>query len=69
MVYITIYFLLLTAENKSDDQQEDVERHRDHRKAMSLSGMCVALSSAFVYDKKTVVLSVLGTGYPKLYTP
>ena len=27
----------------------------------SLSGMCVALSSAFVYDKKTVVLSVLGT--------
>ena len=30
-------------------------------KAMSLSGMLVALSSAFCYDKKTVVLSVLGT--------
>ena len=28
---------------------------------MSLTGMCVALSAAFVYDKKTVVLSVLGT--------
>ena len=27
-------------------------------KAMSLSGMCVALSAALVYDKKTVVLSV-----------
>ena len=30
-------------------------------KAMSLSGMCVALSSALVYDKKAVVLSILGT--------
>ena len=30
-------------------------------KAMSLSGMCVALSSALVYDKKIVVLSVIGT--------
>ena len=29
--------------------------------AMSLSGMCVALSAALVYDKKTVVLSILGT--------
>ena len=28
---------------------------------MSLSGMCVALSATLVYDKKTVVLSVLGT--------
>lgn len=35
--------------------------HMDLRKAMSLSGMCVALSAALVYDKKTVVLSVLGT--------
>lgn len=33
----------------------------DLGKAMSLSGMCVALSSALVYDKKIVVLSVLGT--------
>lgn len=35
--------------------------HMDLGKAMSLAGMCVALSSALVYDKKTVVLSVLGT--------
>ena len=30
-------------------------------KAMALSGMLVAVSSALCYDKKTVVLSVLGT--------
>lgn len=30
-------------------------------RAMSLAGMCVALSSALVYDKKIVVLSVIGT--------
>lgn len=35
--------------------------HMDLGKAMSLTGMCVALSAALVYDKKTVVLSVLGT--------
>ncbi len=35
--------------------------HMDLGKAMSMSGMLVALSSALVYDKKTVVLSVLGT--------
>lgn len=35
--------------------------HMELGKAMSLSGMCVALSSALVYDKKTVVLSILGT--------
>lgn len=35
--------------------------HMELGKAMSLSGMCVALSSALVYDKKAVVLSVLGT--------
>ena len=35
--------------------------HMDLGKAMSLAGMCVALSAALVYDKKTVVLSVLGT--------
>ena len=33
----------------------------DLGQAMSLAGMCVALSAALVYDKKTVVLSVLGT--------
>ena len=35
--------------------------HMDLGQAMSLSGMCVALSAALVYDKKTVVLSILGT--------
>ena len=35
--------------------------HMELGKAMSLSGMCVALSAAPVYDKKTVVLSILGT--------
>lgn len=35
--------------------------HMELGKAMSLAGMCVALSSALVYDKKIVVLSVLGT--------
>lgn len=40
--------------------------HMDLGKAMSLSGMCVALSAALVYDKKTVVLSVLGTYFNRL---
>lgn len=35
--------------------------HIELGRAMSISGMCVALSAALVYDKKTVVLSVLGT--------
>lgn len=35
--------------------------HMDLGRAMSLSGIAVALSSAFCYDAKTVVLSVLGT--------
>lgn len=35
--------------------------HMELGKAMSLSGMCVALSAALVYDKKTIVLSILGT--------
>lgn len=35
--------------------------HMDLGKAMSLAGICVALSSALVSDKKIVVLSVLGT--------
>ena len=33
--------------------------HMELGKAMSLSGMCVALSAALVYDKKTVVLIFL----------
>lgn len=35
--------------------------HMELGKAMSTAGMLVALSSALVYDKRTVVLSVLGT--------
>ena len=35
--------------------------HIELGKAMSIAGMCVAVSSAFVYDTKTVVLSVIGT--------
>lgn len=35
--------------------------HIELGKAMSLSGMLVALSSAFCFDKATVVLSVIGT--------
>ena len=35
--------------------------HMELGQAMSTSGMLVALSSALCYDKKTVVLSVLGT--------
>lgn len=35
--------------------------HMELGKAMGLSGMLVALSSAFFYDGKTVLLSVLGT--------
>ena len=35
--------------------------HMELGRAMSLSGMCVAISAALVYDKKTVVLSILGT--------
>ena len=35
--------------------------HIELGKAMSIAGMCVALSSALIYDKKAVVLSILGT--------
>lgn len=35
--------------------------HIELGKAMSLAGMCVALSSALVYDSKIVVISVIGT--------
>ncbi|MCR5369391.1 MAG: YitT family protein [Clostridium sp.] len=35
--------------------------HIEIGKAMSMAGMCIALSSGLVYDSRTVVLSVLGT--------
>ena len=37
-------------------------------KAMSVSGMLVALASALCYDKKTVVISVLGTYFGGILT-
>ena len=37
--------------------------HMELGRAMSLSGMLVALASALCYDSKTVVLSVLGTWF------
>ena len=43
--------------------------HMELGKAMSLSGMCVALSAALVYDKKTVVLSILGTYFNGIILP
>lgn len=35
--------------------------HMDLGKAMALSGMCVAMSSILFYDRKLVILSILGT--------
>lgn len=35
--------------------------HMDLGQAMSVAGMCVSVSAIFVYDIKTVLLSVLGT--------
>ena len=35
--------------------------HIEIGKAMTLAGMCTAISSIFVYDTKTLVLSILGT--------
>ena len=40
----------------------------DLGQAMSISGMLVALASAFCYDKKTVVISVLGTYFGGILT-
>ena len=35
--------------------------HIEMGKAMAISGMAIAVSSVFVYDKKVVILSILGT--------
>ncbi|MCJ7837509.1 YitT family protein [Cuneatibacter sp. NSJ-177] len=35
--------------------------HMDIGRSISIAGMCIAVSSALVYDSKTVVLSILGT--------
>ena len=41
--------------------------HMEIGKAMSLAGMCIALSSALAYDKKIVVLSVLRNNTDTLF--
>ena len=63
----TVYTSILFNRNASSGGLDIVAKimnkylHMELGKAMSLSGMCVALSAALVYDKKTVVLSILGT--------
>lgn len=67
ILVVSVGLSILFNRNASSGGQDIVAKimnkylHMDLGKAMSLSGMCVALSAALVYDKKTVVLSVLGT--------
>ena len=67
ILVVSIGLSILFNMNASSDGLDIVAKimnkylHMDLGKAMSLSGMCVALSAALAYDKKTVVLSVLGT--------
>ena len=66
-VYLAVFehvfpdFESLTNSNELDVLCYILVVHIELGKAMSISGMCVALSSALIYDKKAVVLSVLGT--------
>ena len=67
ILVVSVGLSILFNRNASSGGLDIVEKilnkyaHIDLGKAMSLSGMCVALSAALVYDKKTVVLSILGT--------
>lgn len=67
ILVVSVGLSILFSRNASSGELDIVAKimnkylHMDLGKAMSLSGMCVALSAALVYDKKTVVLSVLGT--------
>ena len=67
LCYILVVSIGLSNRNASSGGLDIVAKimnkylHMELGKAMSLSGMCVALSAAIVYDKKTVVLSILGT--------
>ena len=67
ILVVSVGLSILFNRNASSGGLDIVEKimnkylHMDLGRAMSLSGMCVALSAAFVYDKKTVVLSILGT--------
>lgn len=67
ILVVSVGLSILFNRNASSGGLDIVEKimnkylHMELGKAMSLSGMCVALSAALVYDKKTVVLSILGT--------
>ena len=64
---VSIGLAMLFRENASSGGLDIVAKllnkylHMDMGKAMALPGMCVALSSVLFYDRKLVVLSLLGT--------
>lgn len=66
-VFVSIGLAMLFNRNASSGGLDIVAKlmnkflRMDLGKAMSMSGMAVALSSALVYDKKTLILSILGT--------
>lgn len=66
-LFVSIGMALLFTRNASSGGLDIVAKilnryfHMDLGKAMSAAGICVALSSALAYDKKTVVLSLIGT--------
>ena len=66
-VFVSIGLAMLFTRNASSGGLDIVAKllnkffHMELGKAMGMAGMAVALSSAFAYDSKTVVLSVLGT--------
>ena len=65
--FVSIGLMILFNRNASSGGLDIVAKimnkylRMDIGQAMSLAGMCIALSSAFVFDKKVVVLSILGT--------
>lgn len=66
-VFVSIGLAILFNRNASSGGLDIIAKllnkffHMELGKAMGMAGMAVALSSAFAYDSKTVVLSVLGT--------
>ena len=67
ILVVSVGLALLFSSNASSGGLDIVAKlmnkylHMELGKAMAVSGMLVALSSALIYDKKTVVISVLGT--------
>ena len=59
--YKSVGLKLVCEEYPTENQIMNKYLRMDLGKAMSLSGMLVAVSSALCYDSKTVFLSVLGT--------